>query len=63
MFKEIKHIAGNPNQIKNQLELRQITEDAKVDRTETCFGGQSRQTWKDYVKGKELAKEAARRFF
>jgi len=48
MFKEIKGIAGKPNQIKDQLALRKMAEDVKVDRTETCFRGKSRQTRNDY---------------
>ena len=49
MFKEIKGIAGKPNQIKDQLALIKMTEGAKVDRTETCFRGKSRQTRNDYI--------------
>lgn len=62
MFKETKGIASNPNQIKNQLELRKITEDAKTDRTKTCFRGSSRQTAKQYFESVERAKVLARRF-
>lgn len=58
MFKEIKHIASDANQIKNQIELRRITENARIDRSETCFGGSSRQTWKEYLKGAERAKKS-----
>lgn len=63
MFKEIKHIASDANQIKNQIELRRITENARIDRSETCFGGSSRQTWKEYLKGAEIAKKAAQKWF
>ena len=63
MFKEIKHIASDPNQIKNQIELRRITESARVDRSETCFGGSSRQTWKEYLKASERAKKASQRWW
>ena len=57
MFKEIKGIAGNPNKIKNQIELRKITENAKVDRTETCFRGKSRQTRDQYFESVERIKK------
>ena len=63
MFKEIKHIASDANQIKNQIELRRITENARIDRSETCFGGSSIQTWKEYLKGAERAKKAAQKWF
>lgn len=63
MFKEIKGIAGNPNQIKNQIELRQITSDAKVDRTESCFAGRSRQTRDQYFESVKRAAEAAGKWF
>ncbi|UKI57861.1 MAG: hypothetical protein L6V81_11470 [Clostridium sp.] len=57
MFKEIKGIAGKPNQIKDQLALRKMAEDAKVDRTETCFRGKSRQTRNDYIESIERIKK------
>ena len=63
MFKEIKGIAGKPNQIKDQLALRKMAEDAKVDRTETCFRGSSRQTQEEYMKSVEKAKTRALRFY
>lgn len=63
MFKEIKGIASNPNQIKNQIELRRIAEDAKVDRSETCFRGKSRQTSAQYKEAAKRAREAALRWF
>ena len=62
MFKEIKGIAGKPNQIKNQLTLRKMAEDAKVDRTETCFRGKSRQTRNDYIKSIERIKLLQRKY-
>ena len=63
MFKEIKGIAGNPNQIKNQIELRRIAENAKVDRTETCFRGKSRQTRDQYLESVERAKVLSKRWY
>ena len=63
MFKEIRGIAGNPNLIKNQIELRKITSDAKVDRTESCFAGRSRQTRDQYSESIKRAAEASRKWF
>lgn len=63
MFKEIKGIAGNPNQIKNQIELRRIAENAKVDRSETCFRGKSRQTRDQYLKSVERAKVLSKKWY
>lgn len=63
MFKEVKGIAGNPNQIKNQIELRRIAENARVDRTETCFRGKSRQTSVQYKEAVKRAQEAALKWF
>lgn len=62
MFKEIKDIAGKPNQIKDQLALRKMAEDAKVDRTETCFRGKSRQTRNDYIESIERIKILQRKY-
>ena len=62
MFKEIKGIAGKPNQIKDQLTLRKMAEDAKVDRTETCFRGKSRQTRNDYIESIERIKLLQRKY-
>lgn len=62
MFKEIKSIAGKPNQIKDQLALRKMVEDAKVDRTETCFRGKSRQTRNDYIESVERIKILQRKY-
>lgn len=62
MFKEIKGIAGKPNQIKDQLVLRKMAEDAKVDRTETCFRGKSRQTRNDYIESIERIKILQRKY-
>lgn len=63
MFKEINGIAGNPNQIKNQIELRRIAENAKVDRSETCFRGKSRQTRDQYLKSVERAKVLSKKWY
>ncbi len=63
MFKEIKGIASNPNQIKNQIELRRIAENAKVDRSETCFRGKSRQTRDQYLKSVERAKVLSKKWY
>ena len=62
MFKEIKGIAGKPNQIKDQLALRKMAEDAKVDRTETCFRGKSRQTRNDYIESIKQIKIIQRKY-
>ncbi len=62
MFKEIKGIAGKPNQIKDQLALIKMTEGAKVDRTETCFRGKSRQTRNDYIESIERIKILQRKY-
>ncbi len=62
MFKEIKGIAGKPNQIKDQLALRKMAEDVKVDRTETCFRGKSRQTRNDYIESIERIKILQRKY-
>ena len=65
MFKEIheRRIGTPSNEIKNQIELRRIAENARIDRTETCFRGSSRQTWKEYLKASERAKKAAQKWF
>ena len=63
MFKEINGIASNPNQIKNQIELRRIAENAKVDRSETCFRGKSRQTRDQYLKSVERAKVLSKKWY
>jgi len=63
VFKEIKGIASNPNQIKNQIELRRIAENAKVDRSETCFRGKSRQTRDQYLKSVERAKVLSKKWY
>ncbi len=63
MFKEIKGIASNPKQIKNQIELRRIAENAKVDRSETCFRGKSRQTRDQYLESVERAKVLSKRWY
>lgn len=62
MFKEIKGIAGKPNQIKDQLALRKMAEDVKVDRTKTCFRGKSRQTRNDYIESIERIKILQRKY-
>lgn len=63
MFKEIKGIASNPNQIKNQIELRRIASNAKVDRTESCFAGRSRQTQSQYNESVKRAARAANKWY
>ena len=63
MFKELKHIATPPNQLQNQIELRRIAENARIDRTETCFGGKSSHTWKDYQKVLERVKKASQKWW
>ena len=62
MLKEIKGIAGKANQIKDQLALRKMADGAKVDRTETCFRGKSRQTRKDYIESIERIKILQRKY-
>ena len=37
MFKEIKHIASDANQIKNQIELRRITENARKTKKKNYY--------------------------
>ena len=61
MFKELKRIAVDVNQIKNQLELNRIHRDAKArfwhyDGTWNYNNG---FTLEEYQKGAERAKEAA----
>lgn len=61
MFKELKHIAIDCNQIKNQLELNRIHRDVKArfwhhDGTWNYNNG---FTLKEYQKGIERAKKAA----
>ena len=63
MFKEIKHINEEPNKIKNQIELANIARNSKIDRSETCFAGSSRQTVEEYLKGKERAKVLSKKWF
>ncbi len=63
MFKETKGLAGDPNQIKNQIELHRITSDAQIDRTESCFADRSRQTREQYRKSTERAAKTASKWF
>ena len=61
MFKELKRIAVDVNQIKNQLELNRIHRDAKArfwhyDGTWNYNNG---FTLEEYQKGSERAKKAA----
>lgn len=63
MFKEIKGIASKPDQIKNEIELRRIMSDAKIDRTESCFAGRSRQTRNQYAESAKRAAKAASKWF
>lgn len=63
MFKEIKKISVDSNQIKNQIELARMARNSKIDRSETCFAGSSRQTVEEYLKGKERAKVLSKKWF
>ncbi len=65
MFKEIKGIAksGPLDQIDNYLALLKITRNAKIDRSETCFCGLSRQTRDQYTEAAKRAAEAASKWF
>lgn len=64
MFKEIRGIAGNPNQIKNQIEMRKITDEARKrywnpDGTMRHGHGQTRKEYQEAVK---RASEATKKF-
>ena len=63
MFKETNNLGSNPNQIRNQIELQRIVSDAKIDRTESCFAGKSKQTQEQYRKGTERAAKIASKWF
>ena len=65
MFKEIKRIAkcGPCDMIDNYLALLKFTRDAKIDRSETCFGGLSHQTRDQYAEAAKRAAEAASKWF
>lgn len=62
MFKEVKKISSNQSQINDQLALRKIAEAAKVDRTETCFRGSSRQTRKEYAESMERIRVLSKKY-
>ena len=64
MFKEIKGIAGNPNQIKNQIEMRKITDEARArywDPEGNMRHGYG-QTINEYQESVKRASEAAKKF-
>lgn len=63
MFKEVKKIVGDSNQIKNQIELQRIASDTRIDRTESCFAGRSHQTVQQYHKSAERAAKLASKWF
>lgn len=46
MFKELKRIYVEVNQVRNNIELKRIERDTKVDRSETCFGGLTKNYFK-----------------
>lgn len=63
MFKEAKRIAGDPNKIKNQIELRQITDEARArywDPEGNMIHGYG-QTIKEYQESVKRAREAAKK--
>lgn len=63
MLKAIKNLDGNPNQIKNQIELQRIVSSAKIDRTESCFAGKSQQTQKQHLDSNARAAKIASDWF
>ncbi len=63
MFKELKKISVDSNQIKNQLELQRIASVSRIDRTESCFAGKSHQTMQQYYKSAERAAKSANKWF
>ena len=63
LFKEVKRITGGSKRIKDQIELQRITFDAKIDRTESCFAGRSRQTEQQYRESAKLAAKSASKWF
>lgn len=63
MFKELKRISTDVNEIKNKLELNKIAQDSRVDRSETCFGGKTTMDVKKYLEGAERAKKLSKKLF
>lgn len=63
MFKEAKKIVKNSNQIKNRIELQHITNEIKIDRTETCFAGKSHLTEEQYQENNKLAQKSVSSWF
>ena len=63
MFRELKRIYVEVNQVRNNIELKIIERDTKVDRSETCFGGLTKTTLKQYNEGAERAKKLSKKLF
>lgn len=63
MFKELKRIDVDANQVRNNIELKRIERDTRVDRSETCFGGLTKTTLKQYNEGAERAKKLSKKLF
>ena len=63
MFKEVKKIVENSNQIKNRIELQHIANEIKIDRTETCFAGKSHLTEEQYQENNKLTQKSASSWF
>lgn len=63
MFKELKRIRVDANEIKNKLELNKIAQDRRVDRSETCFGGKTKMDVKKYLEGVERVKKLSKKWF
>ena len=61
MFRELKRIDVDINQVRNNIELKRIERDTKVDRSETCFGGLTKTTLKQYNEGAERAKKLSKK--
>lgn len=63
MFRKLKRIYVEVNQVRNNIELKRIERDTKVDRSETCFGGLTKTTLKQYNEGAERAKKLSKKLF
>lgn len=63
MFRELKRIYVEVNQVRNNIELKRIERDTRVDRSETCFGGLTKTTLKQYNDGAERAKKLSKKLF
>ena len=63
MFKELKRIDVDANQVRNNIELKRIERDTRVDRSETCFGGLTKTTLKQYNESAERAKKLSKKMF